>query len=111
MADLYQVVLHGPIECTRLHRQVTSNSRGETARRGHIWNHTVKGQEYTVNMRKEALTHVFAQTVSVFLAILLCESFLAQPANSQQCNQQDDLSSPFVGPSALVHAEAIDAEG
>jgi hypothetical protein len=63
-----------------------------------------------VNMRKEALTHVLAQTVSVFLAMLLCESFLAPPANSQQRNQQDHPSSPFVGSSALVHAEAIDAE-
>jgi hypothetical protein len=71
----------------------------------------VKELEYTVNMRKEVLTHVFAQTVSAFLAILLCGSFLAQPANSQQRQQQDDPRSPFVGPSALVHAEAVDAEG
>jgi hypothetical protein len=62
-------------------------------------------------MRKQVLTHVFAQTVSLFLAMLLCGSFLAQPANSRQRNPQHDPGSPFVGPSALVHAEAIDAEG
>jgi hypothetical protein len=62
-------------------------------------------------MRKEVLTHVFAQTVSLFLAMLWCGSFLAQPTNSRQHNPRHDPGSPFVGPSALVHAAAIDAEG
>ena len=57
-------------------------------------------------MRKEVLTRVFAQTVSLFLAMLSCESFLAHPANSQQCNPSDDRSSPFVGRSAPGATEA-----
>ena len=65
-----------------------------------------------MSMRKEVLTHVFAQTVSLFLAMLLCESYLAHPANSQQRNSPGDPSSPFVGPSAFVHYERTDlAEG
>jgi hypothetical protein len=63
--------------------------------------------KYNVNMGKEVLTHVFAPTASLFLTMLL----LVQPANSQQRNPPDDPSSPFVGPSARVHAEAMDAEG
>jgi hypothetical protein len=62
-------------------------------------------------MRRAILTHVFAQTVSLFLAMLSCESFLAHPANSQQRNPSDDPSSPFVGPPAFVHSDATVAEG
>jgi len=64
-----------------------------------------------MRMRKVFLTHVFAQTVSLFLAMLWCESFLAHPANSQQRNPSDDPSSPFVGPSVFVHSDATVAEG
>jgi hypothetical protein len=56
-------------------------------------------------MRKEALTHVFAQTVPLYLAMLFCGSFLAHPANSQERHPPDDSSSPFVGKSALAHSE------
>jgi hypothetical protein len=61
-------------------------------------------------MRKEVLTHVFARTVSLFLAVLLCRSVFAQPANSRKLDPLRDAGSSFVGPSALVHAVAIDAE-
>jgi hypothetical protein len=64
-----------------------------------------------MRMRKAVLTHVFAQTVSLFLAMLSCESFLAHPANSQQRTPSDAPSSPFVGPSAFVNSEATVAEG
>lgn len=67
--------------------------------------------KYNVNMGKEVLTHVFAPTASLFLTMLLCEFLLVQPAGSQQRNPPDDPSSPLVGPSARVHAEAMDAEG
>ena len=62
-------------------------------------------------MRKPALTHVFAETVPLFLAMLVFGSFLAQPANSQQRHPRHDPGSPFVGPPALVEAEASDEEG
>jgi hypothetical protein len=61
-------------------------------------------------MRKVVLTHVFAQPF-LFLAMLLCESLLSQPVNSQQRNPPDDPSSQFLGPFVLVHAGAIAAEG
>jgi hypothetical protein len=47
----------------------------------------------------------------LFLVMLLCGPFLAQPANSRQRPPQHDPGSPSAGPSALVHAEALDAEG
>jgi hypothetical protein len=64
-----------------------------------------------MNMRKKGRTHVFVETVSLFLAMLVCGPVLAQPANSRQRNPQHDSGSPFVGSSALVDAQAIDAEG
>jgi hypothetical protein len=64
-----------------------------------------------VNMRREVFTHVFAQTVPLWLAMLFCESFLAHPLDSRQRNPQYDPSSQFVGPPTLVPAEEIDAEG
>jgi hypothetical protein len=62
-------------------------------------------------MRKQFRTHVFAETVSRFLAMLVCGSFLTQPADSRQRHPQHDSGSPFVEPSVLVDAEAMDAEG
>jgi len=62
-------------------------------------------------MRKAVLAHVFAQTRSLFLATLLCVSFLTPHASSQQRNAQDEPSSPFFGPAAFAHGEALDAEG
>jgi hypothetical protein len=63
-----------------------------------------------VNMRKQVLTRVFAETVPLFLAMLVGGSLLAQPANSRQRHPRHDPGSPFVPP-ALVDAEAVDAEG
>jgi len=62
-------------------------------------------------MGKQVLTHVFAETVSLFLAMLVCGSFLAQPANSRKRHPQHDPASAFVGPSALVDADGIAADG
>ena len=64
-----------------------------------------------MRMRKAVLTHVFAQTLPIFLAMLSSESFLAHPANSQQRNLSDAPSSPFVRLSAFVNSEATVAEG
>ena len=60
-------------------------------------------------MGRELLTHL-AQIASLLVATLLCESLLAHPAISPQSNPPEDSSAHFVGPSAGVHAEAIDAE-
>jgi hypothetical protein len=64
-------------------------------------------------MRKQLRTHVFAETVSLFLAMLVSGSFLAELANPRERNPQHDPGSPFVRPSAVavVDAEAVDAEG
>jgi hypothetical protein len=62
-------------------------------------------------MRNRVLTQVFAETVSLFLAMLVCGSFLAQPANSRQRNPRHDPASASRGPSVLVDADGIAAEG
>jgi hypothetical protein len=64
-----------------------------------------------MSTRKEISAHVFAQTLSLFLAMLLCESFLPQPANGQQRNPQGDPASASVAPSAFVHPNPNDTEG
>jgi hypothetical protein len=61
-------------------------------------------------MSEEVVTHVFAPTVSLFLAMLWCGSFLAQPANSRQRNPQHEPGSPFVGSSSPVDVQAMDAQ-
>ena len=53
-------------------------------------------------------THWQAQTVCLFLWMLLCATFLVQHVNSQQPRQQDDLTPPFVGSSAFVYSAASD---
>jgi hypothetical protein len=65
----------------------------------------------SLSMRKDLLTHASAHKPFLSLAILLCESFLAQPANSQQCNPQAHASSRFVVSSAVGDSESTDAEG
>ncbi|HEY2548743.1 MAG TPA: hypothetical protein VGI46_21890 [Candidatus Acidoferrum sp.] len=64
-----------------------------------------------MSARKEMFAHVFGQTVFVFLAMLLCESFLPQPANSQQRNPQGDPASVSVASTAFVQPEPKDSEG
>ena len=54
-------------------------------------------------MRKEVVTHGFAQTATLILAMLLCESVLARHANSQQRNPPEYRSSAFATPFAFVH--------
>ena len=64
--------------------------------------------EYIVSMSGESRAHVFARQVYVFLGALLCATFLAVPANSQQRSSQGERNIPFARLSEIAQSGASD---